>query len=98
MEYNKTLANHADAAMSRNGVVTAGLPPEAISITKGLPTPHRGRAKYPFRDMEVGDSFFAPHASVIGLHGCARRHRPKRFTCRSLVENGVAGVRVWRTQ
>jgi hypothetical protein len=46
--------------------------------------------------MEVGDSFFSPGSSVIGIHGCARRHRPMKFTCRSVVENGVAGIRVWR--
>jgi hypothetical protein len=46
--------------------------------------------------MEVGDSFFSPRSSVIGIHGCARRHRPMKFTCRSVVENGVAGIRVWR--
>jgi hypothetical protein len=98
MEYDKTLMNEGERAAAR-GLSALDLPPaDDISITKGLPTPHRGRAKYPFRDMEVGDSFFAPRASVIGLHGCARRHRPKRFTCRSLVENGVGGVRVWRTE
>ena len=98
MEYDKTLMKHADAAAAHGLSGNILRPDDGISITKGLPTPHRGRAKYPFRDMEIGDSFFARGASVIGLHGCARRHRPKRFTCRSLVENGVAGVRVWRIQ
>ena len=97
MEYDKTLMSQIAAASERSAVSVLSRE-EGISITKGLPTPHRGRAKYPFRDMEVGDSFFVRGASVIGLHGCARRHRPKRFTCRTLVENGVAGVRVWRIQ
>ncbi|PZF76195.1 hypothetical protein DK847_13395 [Aestuariivirga litoralis] len=96
MEYEKTVMNLFDLHAGRAAALPGAVPEEEIAITKGLPTPHRGRAKYPFRDMELGDSFFAPGASVIGLHGCARRHRPKRFTCRTLVENGVAGVRVWR--
>jgi hypothetical protein len=98
MEYDKRLMNQVEEATARGLAGSTLRRTSEISITKGLPTPHRGRAKYPFRDMEVGDSFFAPGASVIGLHGCARRHRPKRFTCRSLVENGVGGVRVWRIQ
>lgn len=98
MEYDKALMNLFETSSTR------GLPDlgtridDEIEINKGLPTPQRGRTKYPFRDMELGDSFFAPGASVISLHGCARRHRPMRFTCRSLVENGVAGVRVWRIE
>ncbi|MFO1130747.1 MAG: hypothetical protein U1E16_01835 [Hyphomicrobiales bacterium] len=95
MEYDKALMNLFENPLSRGGPATTRFD-EEIEITKGLPTPQRGRSKYPFRDMELGDSFFAPGASVIGLHGCARRHRPMRFTCRTLVENGVAGVRVWR--
>jgi len=93
MDYDKALMNLFE---SRGGPAPGTRYDEEIEITKGLPTPHRGRTKYPFRDMELGDSFFAPGASVIGLHGCARRHRPMRFTCRTLVENGVAGGRGWR--
>ncbi len=96
MEYDKALVNVLEPGIARTGTATDRMQEEEIGITKGLPTPHRGRSKYPFRDMELGDSFFSPGGSVIGLHGCARRHRPMRFTCRSIVENGVPGVRVWR--
>lgn len=66
-------------------------------ITKGLPKPPRaGSRKYPFPEMEVGDSFFAADASILSLHGCARLHRPKKFSCRTVVEGGLKGVRVWR--
>ena len=96
MEYEKTLMNLFDVHAGRDGAAPGAPVEDGIGITKGLPAPHRGRPKYPFRDMELGDSFFAPGATVISLHGCARRHRPKRFTCRTLVENGIPGVRVWR--
>ena len=96
MEFEKTLMNMLEPTIIRHDTGLDRRQEEEIEITKGVPTPHRGRSKYPFRGMELGDSFFAPGATVIGLHGCARRHRPMRFTCRSVVENGVAGVRVWR--
>lgn len=96
MEFDKTLMNQGAVFAEREIFGIDRRPAETIEITKGLPTPRGRRAKYPFREMEVGDSFFAPGSSVIGIHGCARRHRPMKFTCRSLVENGVAGIRVWR--
>ena len=92
MEFDKTFISHSELFSA----VSDPRPSQAIAITKGLPAPRGRRAKYPFRDMQVGDSFFAPGSSVIGIHGCARRHRPMRFTCRSVVEDGVAGIRVWR--
>ena len=92
MEFDKTLISNSDFF----SMVNDPRPVQTIAITKGLPAPRGRRAKYPFRDMEIGDSFFSPGSSVIGIHGCARRHRPMRFTCRSVVEDGVAGIRVWR--
>ena len=96
MEFDKTLISRTEMYIPREapGMDLRGT--DAIEITKGLPTPRGRKSKYPFRDMEIGDSFFAPGSSVIGIHGCARRHRPMRFTCRSVVENGVPGIRVWR--
>ena len=96
MEFDKTLMPRPEFWPSRDEAIDAQRPAPVIAITKGLPTPRGRRAKYPFRDMEIGDSFFAPGSSVIGIHGCARRHRPMRFTCRSVVEEGVPGIRVWR--
>lgn len=96
MEFDKTLMSRNIVIAERDIFGIDRRQPDVIEITKGMPTPRGRRSKYPFRDMEVGDSFFAPGSSVIGIHGCARRHRPMKFTCRSMVENGVAGIRVWR--
>jgi hypothetical protein len=60
---------------------------------------HGGFYKYPWDQMEIGDSFFVPNKAINIFAGqaCnrAKRHGGK-YTCRSVVENGVAGTRVWR--
>jgi hypothetical protein len=75
-----------------------------FQIEKDLPVPDvisGRRAKYPWRRMEVGDSFFTPETSRSGLSG-AKRHAEKatgfKFTCSTRVENGIKGVRVWRVE
>lgn len=69
-----------------------------IKIDKDVPTPSghwcENRFKYPFKNMEVGDSFFTDSARVAVSSSAvayARRNGVK-FTTRS--ENG--GTRVWR--
>ena len=68
-----------------------------IKIDKGVPVPGESRGangKYPFGDMEVGDSFFVDikqQSFCSAAAGYAKRHN-KKFTTRS--ENG--GTRVWR--
>ena len=96
MEFDKTLMSQFELMTEREIFPAVNRMMGVIEITKGLPTPRGRKSKYPFREMEVGDSFFSPRSSVIGIHGCARRHRPMKFTCRSVVENSVAGIRVWR--
>ena len=64
-----------------------------------------GGSKYPFKNMEVSDSFFvAANGADIKKLGnsiitAARYHgKPHnmRFTTRSVVENDIPGVRCWR--
>lgn len=78
-----------------------------ISIDRGVPVapaicPGAARRKYPFRDMQVGDSFFVSTKNDVErkkaqarLSGCAN------FYCRILgftfaVRQVEGGVRVWR--
>ena len=69
-----------------------------FKIDKGIPVPpKRGRVpKYPWREMEVGNSFFVP-GMKIGAAGSraasAKKATGWTFRCRS--EDG--GVRFWRT-
>jgi hypothetical protein len=68
-----------------------------IKIDKGvpIPAPNFGPiSKYPFTELEVGDSFFVKEKQTVMASACAghgKRHN-KKFTTRS--ENG--GTRVWR--
>ena len=70
-----------------------------FEIEKHIPIPeHTGsgaRPKYPFADMEVGDSFFAPNMTARSLINASQWHANKtgkKFTC-STVEGGA---RCWR--
>lgn len=73
-------------------------------LEKGIPITEKsiGRhlKKYPFTEMEVGDSFFvsvdgdalALRRKQLSLCGAALRNKPMKFTTR--VVDG--GVRIWR--
>lgn len=72
----------------------------AIEIEKGIPIPlyagQRGTAaKYPWKDMNVGDSFFVEGADTkqmsSAVYGVSKRTGFK-FACRSV----DGGTRVWR--
>ena len=71
-------------------------------IDKDFPIPemHGGRwSKWPWRDMKIGDSFFMPGKTIIkaSREAWAAHHRINmKFACRTVTENGVKGVRIWR--
>ena len=70
-----------------------------IKIDQNVPLPQKntfGALKYPFRKMEIGDSFFIPNRSSTGIS--TDIYKPKKFTMRAVTENGVKGVRVWRIE
>jgi len=72
-----------------------------LKIDKNVPLSRSssGTPKYPWSDMQVGDSFFIPQISQRtrgGLYTCAQRAAAIKITVRSVTENGVEGVRVWR--
>lgn len=74
-----------------------------ITIDKDVPMPSPAKPppKYPWRSMAVGDSFFIAGLTVAKLASLAawgRKATGYRFTCRTVTENGVAGVRVWRVE
>lgn len=72
-----------------------------ITVEKGRPIPPPTKSKYPFRDMEIGDSFWVPDGrnaeatknNVRSAATCYSRRNGGRFTVRR--DNG--GYRVWRT-
>lgn len=65
-------------------------------IEKSIPFPHEAK-KYPFDEMDVGDSFFVPNkksGAISGSKQIAQRRTGFKFVCR----NVDGGVRVWRVK
>jgi hypothetical protein len=69
-----------------------------IKVEKGIPVPQRG--KYPFKKMQVGESFFVPAngepRQVVQnrITNSWKYCRPKRFVSHQV----DGGVRVWRIE
>jgi hypothetical protein len=66
-----------------------------IQIDRGIPMPAPARARqYPWKEMEVGDSFLmaGKPSQVANAVSRACRNYGKKFSYRKLRE----GVRVWR--
>ena len=70
-----------------------------MNIEKGIPIPYfAGSAtRYPWDEMDVGDSMFAPKpTSLASAATLAGKRRGWKFSARTVTENGVKGTRVWR--
>ncbi len=76
-------------------------------ITNKIPLPGAKRreykSKYPFREMNKGDSFFVPGITKGGLYQAAyyivkKTKGKKRFKVIERTENDLKGARVWRVQ
>lgn len=72
-----------------------------FKIEKDKPIPRGTSARYPFSQMEVGDSFFAPKA-VSTVSQSARKFAIKNpgyhFSCRRETYEGQDGTRCWRVE
>ncbi len=58
-------------------------------------------AKYPWRSMKVGDSFFVAGRTAKSIGGStsnARKTLGHSFVARTIIHEGQEGVRVWRTE
>lgn len=65
-----------------------------VIIDKNIAMPKGGRrSKYPWREMEVGDSFFLPKATV-SMGAANDRYAPTKFIMRKV----DGGHRVWRIE
>ena len=76
-----------------------------FKIDKGIELPKRkapvSHRKYPWDELEVGDSFFIPKKKIVGIGNirlAAEKRLNRKFSGRSVVEHRVKGVRVWRTE
>lgn len=67
-----------------------------FKIEKNVPMPETP-AKYPFADMEVGDSFFAENRTPSQLQnsaGTIKKSKGFKFAARAI----DGGARIWRTE
>lgn len=70
-----------------------------IKIDHNIKPPKFGKyRKYPWNEMKKGDSFFStqPYLNGPARAAAVRIGNGCKFICRSVTENGVKGVRVWR--
>ena len=74
-----------------------------MKIDNHIPPPPLRQQNYPFRDMQPGDSVFFPgenradkhHPAYMNARNYVRRNG-WQITVRSVIENGVKGIRIWR--
>ena len=72
-----------------------------IKIDKGIEMPgeYSARTKYPWRALEVGDSFFVPNRSPAGMTTpVAVQREGRKFAFRTWSNGTKQGVRVWRVE
>lgn len=78
---------------------------EQYPIDKTIPVPnvwnrHDDRSPLggALSKLEVGDSVFAAGKTHRTVSGFFIQRRPKKFAARTVTENGVKGLRIWRVQ
>ncbi len=73
-----------------------------IQVDKNVELPALdGRTKYPWAEMEVGDSFLVTgveQRSISTTAGTRSARYGEKYVTRSVVENGEKGGRVWRVK
>lgn len=74
-----------------------------IETNIAIPDMKRGRTKYPFGTMNIGESFFSPEenartAALQFARNAAEKGRTLKFVTRTVEEDGNKGFRIWRTE
>lgn len=74
----------------------------SFKIEKGVALPATvrsgGKAKYPWNDMEIGDSFFVQGAKVETFYTLTATQNKKDASKRFIARKVEDGVRVWRVE
>jgi hypothetical protein len=72
-----------------------------FQIRQDVPLPEGARNRYPFGQLQVGDSFFVPDRTATSLRASAATYRKKNegwnFTVRDAEVDGTTGALIWRT-
>ena len=78
-----------------------------IKIDKSIPIPIKVTSlKYPFADMQIGDSFFVAlekkhktkRSMASSIHGCAKKMQKVIKDFKITIRSVEGGVRCWRVQ
>ena len=83
-----------------------------VTVEKNIPIPEEseswGNTKYPWLEMGIGDSFFqSPHGSedpkacrrrMVGARANRRKIHGENYVVSYVTENGIDGVRMWKTK
>ena len=83
-----------------------------IQIDKNIPVPAEtevwGNTRYPWLEMDIGDSFFqAPFENedqtvcrkrMMAARANRRRSHGENYVIAYVTENGIDGVRMWKTK
>ena len=74
-----------------------------IKIDRNIPLPESRRngdpyRKYPFREMEVGDSFLFPKAIGVNTARSNIAQTSRRLGRKFVIRQTERGVRCWRTE
>lgn len=71
-------------------------------IEKDVPLPERNvRWKYPFDQMDIGDSFFVANKDTTQMSALCKRANKRlerRFVTAKAEKGSQSGVRVWRME
>jgi len=72
-----------------------------VKLDDDIPMPRAGVAstrncRYPLATMGVGQSFAAPVDQSTNIGGRFHSLKPKKFARRTVIENDIKVVRVWR--
>lgn len=64
-----------------------------------IPPPAGPRHKYPFMELNIGESFFIPNVKAKQISGTAAQYARRnnvKLLVRTWTKDGVEGARVWR--
>lgn len=76
----------------------------AITLDNNVAIPEIAHTlKYPFEQMAVGQSFFVPEAKARNVRSSVGHYQRRetvaaKFITRTVTEEGIKGVRVWRAE
>jgi hypothetical protein len=75
---------------------------KGYQFNKGIPIPPmKVTRRIPWREMEIGDSVFMPGRKIYEAYNTTRDARKRHnfvFACRTTVEEGIEGIRIWRVK